>query len=142
MFLMLSIKKRKGKIRFLKSTEAIVQTPVCLSVSEFFNQRKRWASKSKSYTDWQVIGLALLVFSLSLGFIVLLIGGFADILFLKAAIFIYIFKTFVDLSLLYPALKFYSQEKLIFYVPVLQIFYPFYVVVTAIGALFGKFKWK
>lgn len=142
MFLLISVKKRKEKIRFLKSTHAMVQTASCKTFSDFYNQRKRWTSKSKSYTDSEIILVALLVFSVCAAFIVCLFAGFFNPLFWKAALFIICLKTLADISLLMPSAKFFSIEKLLMYIPFLEIIYPFYVVIVAIGGLFGKFKWK
>lgn len=142
MFLLMSIKKRGGKIRFLKSTAAMVETTSCETLTNFFNQRKRWASKSKSYTDWQVIGVALLVFLVCMVMLGSLAAGFFDPIFWKVALFLYGLKLLADVSLLMPSAKFFSIEKLLFYIPFLEIIYPFYVVIAVVGGLLGRFRWK
>ena len=142
MFLMMSVKKRGGKIRFLKSTAAIVETASCETLSDFFNQRKRWASKSKSYRDFQVIVLALLVFGICSAMVASLVVGFFNPIFWKAVVFLFLLKILTDISLLMASAKFFSTEKLLIYIPFLEIIYPFYVVGTALSGLFGKFSWK
>lgn len=142
MFLLLSVKKRGGKIHFLKSTEAIVKTAACSSLSEFFNQRKRWTSKSKSYTDWQVIKVALIVFLLSAFIFAFLIAGFFNPVYWKTALFLLALKFLADVSILMPSAKFFSIEKLLVHIPLLEVIYPFYVLATVLGGLFGKFRWK
>ncbi len=142
MFLLSSIKKRKGKIRFLKSTSAIVKSQASKNLSEFFNQRIRWASKSKSYTDVQIILVALLVFTVSISMLGFLIAGFLNPLFWKAALLLYLIKLLSDMSILVSSAKFLQTEKLLVYIPLLEIIYPFYVLISALGGFLFKVRWK
>lgn len=51
-FLLLDIKRKyPEKLMFLKSTEAIVSVNPLNTVSEYIQQRLRWVSKSKYYSD-------------------------------------------------------------------------------------------
>ena len=142
MFLLMSIKKRKGKIRFLKSAAAIVQTASCETISDFFNQRKRWVSKSKSYSDIQIILVALLVLGVCSAILGALAAGFFNPLFWKAALFLYLLKLLADISILMPTAKFFRVEKLLIYIPLLELIYPFYVLISVIGGFLGRFRWK
>ena len=45
----------EGKIGFLKNEDAVVYTHAKPTLSEFIQQRKRWASKSTRYKDKLVI---------------------------------------------------------------------------------------
>ena len=51
MFFMMYCKKQGESIRYLKSPEAMVSIAPNETFTQFFNQRRRWVSKSKSYND-------------------------------------------------------------------------------------------
>ena len=50
------------RIRYLKSSEVVVQTQPCESLKDFMNQRIRWASKADKYTDPKITAVLLLVY--------------------------------------------------------------------------------
>jgi len=142
MFLLMSVKKRGGKIRFVKSKDAMVETIPCATFSEFFNQRKRWASKSKSYTDWQVLGVGLLVLLLCVVIMGCGIGGFFDFHWWKIMVLIWLIKTIADSWLLVKTADFFDTKQVLKQIPILSFIYPFYVCFSAIGGLLGSFSWK
>ncbi|MDR3706166.1 MAG: glycosyltransferase [Paludibacteraceae bacterium] len=142
MFLLMSVKKRRGKIRFVKSKDAVVETTPCATFSEFFNQRKRWASKSKSYTDWQVLGVGLLVLLLCVVIVGCGIGGFSNFHWWKVMILTWFIKTVADSWLLIKTADFFDTKSVLKYIPILSFIYPFYVFFSAVGGLLGVFSWK
>ncbi len=143
MFLMMSIKKKKGKISYLKSDKAVVFTAPSNSVSEFFNQRKRWVSKSSSYRDRDVILSALSVFGVSFVIILnLVLAIFVNSSYWIPFAFIFLVKIIVDRILLFSFGRFVRSSQLLRWVFPLSLIYPFYVITTAISGLFGKFDWK
>lgn len=142
MFLMMSIKKRKGKIRFLKSTEATVETKACDSLSDFFNQRKRWASKSPSYKDAEVILVGTVVLLVSILIISAIVAGFFDSQYWVLAIYLYASKMIIDSCLLAQTSPFFKTKNLLKFVPLLTIIYPLYICISFFGGLLGHFHWK
>jgi cellulose synthase/poly-beta-1,6-N-acetylglucosamine synthase-like glycosyltransferase len=141
-FLLHFVKKINGKIFYLKTPNSFVQTLPAKSFGEFCSQRKRWASKSRSYTDWQTILTALAVFFVNLEIILLAILSIF-IPFIRLIFFaVFFVKLLIDSILLMPFLKFSKQIKLIPLIPILAVIYPFYVVFTAIFGIFGNFSWK
>ena len=63
---MLRVKKDPAtRIVLLKSVTGIVTTNGAMNMREFFNQRSRWASKSRYYTDWDILYTAGLVLGIS-----------------------------------------------------------------------------
>lgn len=141
-FLMMAVKKAGGKIDFLKASEAVVGTNPQKTLKNFLNQRARWTSKTKSYTDWQTIFVATLIFTLSILFLALFMGGFWDkTLFITLAI-AFVAKWLSDTAFLTLFLPFYNQRRLIPYTLALSVVYPIYIVYSASAGLFGKFRWK
>ena len=142
-FLLQSIKKRGGAIRFLQSKKAFVSTEPAKNTSAFFRQRRRWAGKSTAYTDWQLIFTACTVFGISLAQLGLLIAAFFNTLFFYFFVLFFVLKYFFDTKFLSDVSRFYSLKAVPFYSFALSLVYPFYIVITAISAiLFKPKKWK
>jgi cellulose synthase/poly-beta-1,6-N-acetylglucosamine synthase-like glycosyltransferase len=142
-FLLLSIKKRGGVIRFLKSESAIVKTESAKSFGDFIKQRKRWASKSPSYTDWQLIYTACVVFTMGLLPLILLTSSIIEPNFWHLFSVVIIFKYLIDLVLLYSVQRFFHLKRVWFYALILSVIYPFYIVMVGLSAILLKQKnWK
>ncbi len=144
MFLMEQFSKNYGlkNVRFLLSKSAIVETKTCKNISEFFRQRRRWVSKTKSYTSWKIIATALVVFFFNLSIVSLFVSAF----FIPALWSIYflltILKFFIDYPLLKNITSFMNQGSLLRWTLPLEFIYPFYVVITAISGMLVNVKWK
>ncbi|NDV47694.1 glycosyltransferase [Paludibacter sp. 221] len=142
MFLLQSIKKRGGIIRFLRSKEAFVETEPAKNLKAFVRQRRRWAGKSTAYTDWHLIFTACVVFGVCLAQLLLLIFSFFNILYLYIFLLFFVLKYWVDTQFLNEVSDFYSLKSVEFYSFCLSVIYPFYIVFTAISAIvFKPKKW-
>lgn len=143
MFLLESIKKRNGVIRFLKSESAFVTTQPSGSLIEFIIQRRRWASKSPSYTDWQLIFTAGVVFSLSLVLVTLLILSFIYPVCFFVFTALFLGKYLLDTLFLNSVRTFFQLNNVWIYSFLLSVIYPFYIVFIALSSLLVKpVKWK
>ena len=153
MLLMHKIYKRyPDKVMFLKSKEVIVQTAPVNSVSEFFNQRIRWASKAGKYDDKRIFAVLLLVYLINVVLLLL------PILTLfnpeKLSIFNYqlsiinlwllllLIKTSVELIFLYPVAKFFGKQKMLWLFPLMQPFHIIYTIIAGWLGKFGSYSWK
>ncbi len=140
-FLMHNIKSKYPKdIHYLKSKNAITYTFAEKSLKSFFKQRFRWASKSKSYKDFDTIFVSLLVFitNFILGTLIISVFFNKD-LFLIAGI-LFGTKFLVDFFFLLYVSNFFKQNKNLVFFPVLSLLYPFYIVFTVVGSLFYRIK--
>ena len=143
MFLLESIKKNGGRIRFLKSESAFVITKPSKTLVEFIHQRRRWTSKSSAYTDWQVIITACLVFFVNLGLLVLLSLSFIYPVSMLLFLTLFLLKYGVDTLFLSSVNSFFQFNNLRFYSFLLSIVYPFYIVFIAVSSFLVKpGKWK
>lgn len=142
-FLMHKIAKKYPKqIHFLKHPQVIVQTNAQKSLKDFIQQRHRWASKWSHYKDISPKILAgfiflihfLLILTLTLSFI-----GFLAKDFFLVQILLKISIEFVFLSSL---LHFLKKVKLIPYIFLVQLIYPFYVLYFGIVSRNKEFVWK
>lgn len=141
-FLMLSIKKRNGKIRFLKSKKATVITQTVDTLDKFIHQRQRWTSKSKSYTDKHIIVTALSVFAISTFQLILLVATFIEQAYFPVFASVFLLKLGVDYSLLLNAKTFFDMKNVFVNSVLLSVVYPFYISFTAISGLIKQTqKW-
>ena len=139
---MMAVKQSGGHIAFLNSTETIVETNPQTTLSAFLNQRKRWTSKTKSYTDWQTIVVALVVFMVALSFLILFMGGFWQNTLFYSLLIAFMAKWIVDTAFLSCFLPFLNQKQLILHTLSLSVIYPVYIGFSAVAGLLGKFSWK
>ena len=137
-FLLHYIKKIKSRVVYLKDIDGFVETLSADTLHAFYNQRKRWTSKIRSYTDVQTIFVALLVALTSIAMAISMMATIFDSKF----ILLWVIKLVIDSALLIPFLLFSQQRYLIGYIPFLSVIYPFYIIMTVLGGLFGKFRWK
>lgn len=143
MFLLHQAKRVKGcKISFLNDADAIVRTGTVSSISGALNQRKRWASKSVYYKDFDTIfvGFTVLLFNLML--ISLLLWAIFDIRLLLLYAILLIIKLFVDYLFIGNYLKFINHRKLLRIFLPLQLLYPLYVVYSFTVGIVNKGNWK
>lgn len=134
-FLLHKIKENGGEIHTLLSAVSVVTTQGSRSLSEFVEQRARWAGKSRSYRDVDTVIVASVVGLLCLLMLVYFffcIFGEGDWLLL---VVVFSLKLVVDFSILiFFDLKSGAGVKPMFYeVLLIELFYPFYVVVSALG---------
>ena len=133
-FLMHKIaQKYPDKVVFNHDKDAIVLTNAQPDWKHFYQQRRRWASKWKYYKDWKVSALAIFIFIVNLGVIWSLFTLNYTNLLLK-----FLFE-FVFLSLI---IRFLGHRDKIKYIPIIQLFYPFYVVFFGLIAQGKGYRWK
>lgn len=130
-------------LRFLKDERAIVYTEAKASLSGFFQQRKRWASKSVKYADKRMVALVstIYLFNLML-FVQLGLVCFASAkplaLLLMSGV-----KLLLDGSLIYQSLRFFNKRKFILLLPFVEFFYMIYILIIGIIAnIGGAYEWK
>lgn len=139
-FLLQSIKKRKGIINFLLSKKAFVTTQPANGLKAFIRQRRRWAGKSTAYTDWFLILTACGVLGVCLAQLGLLIGSIFNPLYGYFFVLFFMLKYYFDTRFLLGVSRFYSLKAVPVYSFLLSIVYPFYIIFTAVSALLFKPK--
>jgi cellulose synthase/poly-beta-1,6-N-acetylglucosamine synthase-like glycosyltransferase len=131
-----------GTIGFCKSREAIVYTHAKENLSEFIQQRKRWASKSTRYKNKGVVFLGVAVWSFNLLFILNFALGFINPVYWQLALVGLLVKMVVETMFLYPVCSFAGRVKLLWYVPFSTFVHIFYLVFIGVAGNSGKYKWK
>ena len=137
-FLMHKIaQKYPNRVKFNANPDSIVKTNSQPDFKHFYQQRKSWASKWKHYNNWQISALAIFIFAVNLGVI------YAYFLFPSKISLVFLglkFGTeFIFLSLIISYLGYYKK---IFFIPIIQIFYPLYVVFFGLISQGKGYEWK
>ena len=139
-FLLQSIKKSGGPVRFLKSKAAMVETAPKKTLWEFIRQRRRWAGKKAAYADWQLAATALIVFLASFTILFNFMLAISDPARLALTSCLFLMKWMIDLSFFMRIKDFFDLKKVDGNSLVFSLFYPLYIVFTAIFSLTGKRK--
>ena len=137
MFLLESTKKLDGTVHFCNSSDAVVTIKGSENLKEFFLQRARWTSKAPHYTDYSIIAAGALVFAVQCLMIGIYIMSFwSPILLVWVAV-----KYAIDMIILLPTAIRFKNTIVLVYSPLVALYYPIYVVLTAILSLLPV-KWK
>jgi cellulose synthase/poly-beta-1,6-N-acetylglucosamine synthase-like glycosyltransferase len=124
---------------FNNQHSSVVYTLSQPGLSAFMNQRLRWAGKWKFQANGKVKLIGLLVFLFQLSFAGALILTFVDS---SVSPNLFLAKAGLEGIFLWRVSQFlYVKLSLIPFIT-LQIIYPFYVALTAIGSMFLSFEWK
>lgn len=122
------------KVHYLKSKDAIVKTEALHDFKSFYNQRKRWAGKWSKYTLLSPKIMAIFIFSTNAAFV------YAFLSFDVQNIGLKILPEFLFLGSL---LVFFKKPFLLLFIPLVQIIYPFYVLLFGLVSLKKKpYTWK
>lgn len=144
MFLLEQFVKKYGhkNVKFLLNKSAIVETKTCKTIKEFIRQRRRWVSKSKSYTNCKIILTALVVLFFNLSIVSLFLSAFFIPALWSLYFLLTLLKLFIDFPILKSITNFMNQGKILKLALPLEFIYPFYTVFTAISGLLFKVNWK
>ena len=141
-FLLQSIKKRNGIIRFLKSERATVVTNPAKTLKSFINQRRRWASKKSAYTDWQLAVTAVVIFLASFVILLDFVLAIVQPQLFALVLNIFLMKLLIDVSFFYKIRSFFGLKRVVLNTLLFSLIYPFYIVFTAtISLLVRKKTW-
>jgi cellulose synthase/poly-beta-1,6-N-acetylglucosamine synthase-like glycosyltransferase len=144
-FLLQKAKATNAKTMFISHPETAVITKPQPTFSGFFDQRFRWAHKSKYYTDAFSSFVSMLVFTNSLllllcPFLLLFSsrGDYWALYFISLII-----KFIIDFLLLFLATQNQKKTKLLWYFPLAEIFQIVYVFIIGVMVLFSNnINWK
>jgi cellulose synthase/poly-beta-1,6-N-acetylglucosamine synthase-like glycosyltransferase len=143
MLLMYKIwKQYPDGIAYLKSREAIVQTPPMPNWKAFIQQRKRWASKTLYYDDKKVLAVATLVYFVNVWALVLLGAGFFDKAFFSFALYYILIKLLIEFPFVISVSFFYKQQKLLAWFPFFQPLHILYTVSVGVLSQMRSYEWK
>lgn len=143
MLLMHKIYNRyKTRVHYLFSEQSIVQTTPMETWKAFINQRIRWASKADKFEDKRIMYVLIFVYLFNLSFLLLPIAG----IWIKYVAWYWLLmlfaKTTIDYRFMIPVARFFKDEKLLWWFPVMQPFHIAYTIIAGWLGKFGKYSWK
>lgn len=143
MLLMRKIEKAfPGRIKYLKSKDAIVTTEPVTTIKDFFNQRIRWASKAGRYSDFRITSVLLLVYIFNCWLLMTLVLGFFSTVSFEVFVIMIITKTLVELLFLAPLASFFKKMHLLWWFIPAQPFHILYTIIAGGLGKYGTYQWK
>lgn len=136
------VNKYPDKIMFLKSSEAIITTKPLNTISGFFNQRIRWASKSDKYSDNKILLILIIVYLFNLWISFTGILAFSSLKNLYWFSGLLVAKIIIELLFLYPVAKFFKEQKILWWFPIAQPFHIIYTIIAGWLGKYGTYEWK
>lgn len=135
-------KKHPGKVKFLKSKDAIVYSHPAEEIKSFIQQRKRWVSKGAKYEDKSISKMMLLAYLFNFGLFSAGLLGFIDMNYFFIAAGMFAVKLVIEWPFFRDMTSFFGQESLRkVFVPASLIHIPYSVFIGIYGN-FGKYNWK
>lgn len=136
-------KRGKYKIKFCASKEAMSFTKSNKNIKEFYNQRKRWASKGLFYELKSTVLSIILIFLFYLSLILMLCLSFYKLDFylpLFAAVFL--IKIFLEYLVMHKGCSVLFNKNILRYFFIAEILHLPYIIISGISGIFGNFSWK
>jgi len=143
-FLMQKISHQTNyKVKFCSDKNAISFTNPNESIDEFYQQRKRWASKGLYYVQRKTVAKLVLIFLFYIGLITqLFLGIFSDLIFLYSLKISFILKIIFEyLIVVRKGKKLFGKHKTFHFIIAEFLHIP-YILVAGISGIFGNYKWK
>jgi len=144
--------ENKKGIVYLKSAAVIVQTKPVKTITEFINQRIRWASKADKYEDKRMLPVLIVVYFFNMLLLILpivaILSNFKFLIFnfqfstLQFWFWLLLFKVVIEIIFLIPIAKFFNKLPLLFLFPLMQPFHIIYTVIAGWLGKFGRYSWK
>ena len=141
-FLLEKFKSEKKEVAGLLNQDFIVETDPENTFLSFLNQRLRWSSKSKYYSDKLLIYFSLTVLIQNISLILIYLGIPLVEKYRIILIILLFCKWLIDFILLLLVASFFNRKKSLFYFIPVQLLYPIYIIVVWIASMSMKFEWK
>lgn len=141
-FLLHEAKRRGATISMVSDPDGVVVTNPVPTLRALLNQRIRWASKSKGYTDRDSLIVAWIVFLANAGLTTLFIAGWWSLTAFFVWLLTFIIKVIVDKMLFNKGFEFFAIQNRPFYFILAQLIHPFYTLSVVFAAAFTNGSWK
>ena len=131
------------KVKFCIDKKAIVKTSANKTIGEFYQQRKRWASKGLFYNDKSLVLKLILIYAFYVGLIAqLILGLFYHPIFLLSFLGAFLFKFIFEFRILYKGKEILFNNLHLKYLFIAEIFQIPYIIFTGLVGAFGNYLWK
>jgi cellulose synthase/poly-beta-1,6-N-acetylglucosamine synthase-like glycosyltransferase len=131
------------KIMFALDKNAIVSTEANITINEFYNQRKRWASKGLFYGDKLLLVKLILIFLFYLSLIIQpVLGIFLSANFLLTFLISFLIKIFLEYLVIMKGTNLLFEPNILKPFLITEILQVPYIIVSGFMGMFGNFVWK
>ncbi len=136
-------KETNYQIRFCINREAVVKTAPNKSLKEFYQQRKRWASKGLFYADKLLILKLVFIFLFYLGlFIQFILAVFNNHIFILSFTISLMSKVILERKIMLKGSKILFSNEVLSGFWLTELFHIPYIIIAGISGIFGNFVWK
>jgi cellulose synthase/poly-beta-1,6-N-acetylglucosamine synthase-like glycosyltransferase len=143
-FLMMEFRKKYGgrAVCFRRTLNARVVTYPCSDWNEFWEQRLRWASKSRGYRDpWMIAAGAIMAGNSALILAGGILGAFYPGILMFSA-FIWFVRILAEYPLVHNMAGYFGKKQYLSFYFVAQVFQFFYSLAVLAASPFRGFAWK
>lgn len=131
------------KVKFCVDKNAIVKTSANKTIRDFYQQRKRWASKGLFYSDKSLVLKLILIYSFYVGlFSQLFLGLFYHPVFIITFVIALLFKFLFEFRILYKGKQILFDDLRLKYFYAAEIFQIPYIIYSGLVGAFGNYLWK
>jgi len=131
------------KVKFCIDKKAIVKTSANKTLGEFYQQRKRWASKGLFYSDKTLVLKLILIYLFYIGLVLqIFLGLFYYPHFLVSFIFTIILKVIYEFRILVKGKTILFTNLHLKHFLAAEILQIPYVIITGLVGAFGNYLWK
>lgn len=130
-------------VKFAAEKSAIVKTSPNRTVNEFYQQRKRWASKGLFYSDKNLVIKLILIYAFYISFPVqLFLGLVYSKLFLITFLISFLFKVIFEYAVIQKGTNILFNKRILHSFFIIEILQIFYIIIAGISGAFGNYVWK
>jgi len=131
------------KVKFCLNKSAVVKTNSNRTIGDFYQQRKRWASKGLFYSDRNLVMKLILIYLFYVGLIAQIIFSFLlSPLFILSLILSIIFKLIFEFHILSIGRKIIFNNLALNQFMLAEIIQIPYIVFAGVVGAFGNYLWK
>jgi biofilm PGA synthesis N-glycosyltransferase PgaC len=140
-FLLSDFNQHNKSIALHTTAKLSVTTAVPQSLNEFISQRLRWIQKTPHVKDPLAMKMGVIQVMMTCLFLGIMLVSICQLNW-KMTVIVVIFKTLLDLLLVFTYFKNSKKSRLLSLLPIYEILFPFYTVLLAFLSLFYTPKWK
>ena len=131
------------KVKFCLDKNAIVKTDANKSIGDFYQQRKRWASKGLFYSDKSLVLKLIFIYTFYVGLITqLLLGIFLNRFFFISFTASLLLKIIFEFRILAKGKTILFGELKLKYLLLAEMIQIPYIIFTGLVGAFGNYLWK
>lgn len=136
-------KETSYKVKFANNKDASVKTKANKSIYDFYQQRKRWASKGLFYSSKSLIFKLILIFLFYLSLPTqLILGFFHSTNFFFLLLISFFLKTLFEYLIIRKGMKLIFKKTHFNNILLAELFQIPYIIIAGISGAFGNFIWK